>query len=464
MLIMKNRDKRLYKGLAMLKLKCLKKQSGLILAAVFLLTGCGGNAAEISSDMQKAQVQDGTDVEDSENTMNTAGGNDTQGTDVSDTLETLTPLTDYVTEELMQRADMWGSCDDTALAAVMRKASAGESVTIACIGGSITQGTISNGTSDGEVGFRKSYADIFFEWWELTFPQAELSFINAGIGATGSYIGVHRVQQDVLDYKPDLVLVEFSVNDSSSNTSKTTYDNLVRKILKDENHPAVMLLFMGQTNGSNAQDTHVLIGFNYKLPMVSYANVISDMMTNNIFSDRQLSGDVTHPSALGHAITGEILWKYLNNVYAQMDDFGEPQPFDESAVTREVYLDAEILDGATLTPDDMGTFTESSKSADFPNDWTCEEGEGNLTFTITCSRLGILYYRTTDGLSGQFEVYVDGERAATLNADFSGGWGNYAEAGEVYSSDEAAEHTIVIKKAEDSTGDVFTVLGIMAAR
>ena len=384
--------------------------------------------------------------------------------DISDTREVTEPLTDYVTDELMQSADMWASCDDTALAAVMRKAEAGEQVTIACIGGSITQGTISSGSSDSEVGFRKSYADIFFEWWEQTFPQAEFSFINAGIGATGSYIGVHRVQKDVLDYEPDLVLVEFSVNDSSSNTSKTTYDNLVRKILKDENHPAVMLLFMGQTNGANAQDVHVLVGFNYKLPMVSYANVISEMMTNNLFTDKQLSGDVTHPSALGHAITGEILWNYLNNVYAQMDSFGEPELFDEPAVTREVYLDAEILDSATLVPDDLGTFVESSKFAAFPNNWTCEEGEGNLTFTITCRRLGLLYYCTTDGLSGQFEVYVDGESVATLNADFSGGWGNYAEAGEVYSSDEAAEHTIVIKKAEDSTGDVFTVLGIMAAR
>lgn len=414
--------------------------------------------------LNQSMLPDGDIQSGAESNTDLVALNDVQEADGSDTREVTEPLTGYVTDELMQRADMWGSCDDTALAAVMRKAAAGEQVTIACIGGSITQGTISNGSSDSEVGFKKSYADIFFEWWEQTFPQAEFSFINAGIGATGSYIGVHRVQKDVLDYEPDLVLVEFSVNDSSSNTSKTTYDNLVRKILKDENHPAVMLLFMGQTNGASAQDVHVLVGFNYKLPMVSYANVISDMMTNDIFTDKQLSGDVTHPSALGHAVTGEILWKYLNSVYAQMDSFGEPELFDEPAVTREVYLDAEILDSTTLVPDDLGTFTESSKFAVFPNNWTCEDGEGNLTFTVTCRKLGLLYYCTTDGMSGQFEVYVDGERVVTLDADFSGGWGNYAEAREVYSSDEAAEHQIVIKKAEDSTGDVFTVLGVMAAR
>lgn len=436
----------------------MRRRICIVITAALLLAGCGANAADEAQNTE-SEGRGGDLQDESENTGDTAETDDVQGA-----TELTPPLTDYLTEELMQRADMWGNCDDTALAAVMRKAAAGEPVTIACIGGSITQGTISNGASDSEMGFKKCYADIFFEWWEQTFPQTEFTFINAGIGATGSYIGVHRVQKDVLDYQPDLVLVEFSVNDSSSNTSKTTYDNLVRKILKDENHPAVMLLFMGQTNGSNAQDMHVLVGFNYKLPMVSYANVIKDMMANDIFTDRELSGDVTHPSAMGHSITGEILWRYLNDVYAQMDSFGEPEPFDEPAVTREVYLDAEILDSTTLVPDDMGTFSESNQFAAFPNDWTCEEGEGNLIFTITCRNLGLLYYCTTDGRGGQFEVYVDGERAAALNADFSGGWGNYAEAREVYSSDEAKEHTIVVKKAEDSTGDVFTVLGIMVAR
>lgn len=424
---------------------------------ICMLAGCGAKGSgDAASQDSQSQAEADTNVTDNADAEQSEGG-DAAASDVA----AVPPLTDYVTPELMERADMWGSCDDTALAAVMKKAAAGEKVTIACIGGSITQGTISNGSSDSEVGFKKCYADIFFEWWSTTYPDTEFEFINAGIGATDSYLGVHRVQKDVLDYNPDLVLVEFSVNDSNSTTAKTNYDNLVRAILKSENQPAVMLLFMGQTNGSNAQQQHVLIGFNYALPMVSYANVISDMMLNDLYTDKQLSGDVTHPSSLGHAVAGEILWRYLNNVYVQVDTFGEPEPFDEKAVTFEAYLDAEILDSASITPDDLGTFAESSKFHVFPNNWTCEEGEGNLTFTVNCRNIGIMYYRTTDGKSGQFEVYVDGERMTSLDADFSGGWGNYADAREVYSSDASAEHTIVIKKSPDSTGDEFTVLGLM---
>lgn len=371
------------------------------------------------------------------------------------------PLTDYVSEEYMALADSWSSCDDAALAAVMKKAARGEEVTIACIGGSITQGTISSGTDDAQTGFRKCYADLFFEWWSDTFPDTEFSFINAGIGATDSYLGVHRVQKDVLNYNPDLVLVEYSVNDGSSILDKRNYDNLVRKILLSENNPAVMLLFMGQTNGATAQDIHAPIGFHYHLPMVSYSNVINAMMKDKLYTDKQLSGDVTHPSALGHAITGEIIWKYLNEVYIQMDSFGAPSPCTQSPVTNEVYLNAEMLDSLSLTPVSLGSFVKSRKMEAFPNGWTCEEGEGNLVFTVNCNRLGLLYYRTTDGKSGQFEVYIDGEYTVVLDADFSSGWGNYAAAQEIYSSKEAAEHTVEIKKAADSDGDCFTVLGLL---
>ncbi len=432
-----------------------------------MLAGCASNSTS-QTDATTAPASAAEDIQTSaqETTAEETKPEETEvNRDEKKWTEGAAPLTDYVSDEEMALADYWTKVtDDAALAAVMRKAAAGEKVTIACIGGSITQGTISSGESDAEVGFKTCYADIFHQWWTDTFPDAEIEFINAGIGATNSYLGVHRVQADVLDYNPDLVLVEFSVNDDGSNFTQTSYDNLVRRIYEAESSPAVLLLFMGQTNGSTAQEADALIGYNYMTPMVSYINVINHMMETGVYTDKQLSGDVTHPSALGHAIAGEILWKYLNNVNAYRDTYQEPQAFEADPVTRDKYMNAQILDSSSITPEDLGDFEESSKFYVFPNDWTCTEGEGNLTFTITCRNLGVMYYRTTNGDSGQFEVYVDGELATRLDGDFSGGWGNYAESAEVYTSDEAAEHTIVIKKAADSTGDEFTVLGLLVSQ
>lgn len=370
--------------------------------------------------------------------------------------------TDYLTEEDMQVASPWKICDKAALAAVMKKAEAGEPITIATIGGSITQGTISSGAKDSQLKTKNCYAEIFFSWWRETFPNSEVTVVNAGIGATDSYLGVHRVQEDVLDFHPDVVLIEYSVNDAGTNTYKNTYDNLVYKVASSEDAPAVLLLFMGQTNLSSAQNVHQLIGFQYGIPMVSYLNLLSDFLEAGRFTEKELSGDVTHPSALGHAIVGEMLWKYLNTIYAELDSYGEPAAFDKKIFTKAKYLNAELAGVGDITPSDPGTFVENGKDFNGWGDvWKTTDGSGEITFTVTCRNLGILFWRSTSKEYGNYEVWVDGEHKATLQGEFPGGWGNYAHSQEVFTSDAEAEHTITIKKAEGSAGDDFVLLKLM---
>lgn len=66
---------------------------------------------------------------------------------------------------------------------VMDRAKAGEALNIAFLGGSITQGSLS---SKPEL----CYAYHVYEWWKKTFPQADFTYINAGIGGTTSQFGV----------------------------------------------------------------------------------------------------------------------------------------------------------------------------------------------------------------------------------------------------------------------------------
>jgi lysophospholipase L1-like esterase len=82
------------------------------------------------------------------------------------------------------------------------KLKAGQDVRIAYFGGSIT-------AADG-------WRVKTLKWFKETWPQAKLSEINAAIGGTGSDLGVFRCGQDVLQHKPDLVFVEFAVNDGGA--------------------------------------------------------------------------------------------------------------------------------------------------------------------------------------------------------------------------------------------------------
>lgn len=79
---------------------------------------------------------------------------------------------------------------------------AGAEVKIGYLGGSIT----------AQPGWRPKTLAYF----QKTYPQAKFSEINAAIGGTGSDLGVFRLKQDVLDQKPDLLFVEFAVNDGGA--------------------------------------------------------------------------------------------------------------------------------------------------------------------------------------------------------------------------------------------------------
>ena len=79
---------------------------------------------------------------------------------------------------------------------------AGAEVKIGYLGGSIT----------AQPGWRPKTLAYF----QQSYPKAKFSEINAAIGGTGSDLGVFRLKQDVLDHKPDLMFVEFAVNDGGA--------------------------------------------------------------------------------------------------------------------------------------------------------------------------------------------------------------------------------------------------------
>lgn len=82
------------------------------------------------------------------------------------------------------------------------KLAASNAVRIAYLGGSIT----------AQNGWRPKT----LQWFRDQFPSARIDEINAAIGGTGSDLGVFRLKHDVLDHKPDLLFVEFAVNDGGA--------------------------------------------------------------------------------------------------------------------------------------------------------------------------------------------------------------------------------------------------------
>lgn len=346
------------------------------------------------------------------------------------------------------------------LANVIKKLQAGEEVTVAYLGGSITQGS--------SAGDDKCYARLTTNWLEEQFPDATINYVRAGIGATGSYIGVHRADRDVLAYDPDLVFIDFSVNDTTERTAtnKESYESLLRKLWKSESAPAIVTIAMTQQDGTSFQEYHGEIVKKYDIPMISYKNAILDVIDKGYIQWTDISDDNIHPNIPGHQVLTDLITNYLQSVIDNVDSItGEESNFDiADPVTK--YENASVLTSADTEPKSLGGFAvKSGLFGNFSEAWMIRSTEGEfseddaIVFEAECNNVGILYGKLTSN-AGKAEIYVDDTLCATIDSDFSGGWGSYVEFMEVATDLGEGVHTIKVVPVSTGSAAAFYVSGI----
>ncbi len=349
------------------------------------------------------------------------------------------------------------------IAKVLQKLQNGEEVTVAFLGGSITQGT----GADNE----NCYAALTAKWLEEQYPNAKVNYVNAGIGATGSYIGVHRCSTQVLSKNPDLVFIDFSVNDESQNNNinKLTYEGLIRMIWQYETAPGIICIAMTQDNGTSVQDCHGQVTNKYSVPFVSYHDAMLDFLdTQDGVQWSDISGDNIHPNMNGHAILSSMLTTYLQYVADNLDsidttDPAFPDPGDEGAK----YEKAQLLTTDDAQPVSAGAFQQKQMDfGGFKNPWIAKSSDGTfgddsaLVIEVEAQNIGILYGMLTNN-AGLADIYVDDEFVETINADFSGGWGNYVQFKELKSFDESGTHTLkIVPRGTEGKPAAFYLSGI----
>ncbi|MDP4591622.1 MAG: GDSL-type esterase/lipase family protein [Opitutales bacterium] len=97
-----------------------------------------------------------------------------------------------------------------------------------------TGAEIKVGYLGGSITAQKGWRVQTLAHFQQAYPQASFTEINAAIGGTGSDLGVFRVQQDVLSKGPDLLFVEFAVNDGGADPQRIirAMEGIVRQTWK----------------------------------------------------------------------------------------------------------------------------------------------------------------------------------------------------------------------------------------
>ena len=331
---------------------------------------------------------------------------------------------------------------------VMERAARGEEITLGFLGGSITQGSLASKQEN-------CYASRVYQWWRGQFPKVR--FINAGIGGTTSQFGVARVEEDLLRFQPDLIFVEFSVNDECNGFFRETYEGLVRRILK--NGTALMLIHnVRYDDGSSAENVHLEIGKHYSLPCVSMKSTIYPLVTSGEIQNRQITPDDLHPNDLGHELVASVIISFLEKIrQAKMLD-NKPGMIP-GALTENQYAcscryqnhnSSPILEG--FQPDHA---PQEHITQMFRRGFTGEKPGERITFLVEGTGIAVQYRKSVRKPAPIARVVVDDcrERAVLLDANFEEDWGDCLYIDTVLFHGEGKLHKVEITIAEAHEDD-----------
>lgn len=292
---------------------------------------------------------------------------------------------------------------DSRLQAVMRRLEAGEAITLATLGGSITTGYAAQ--PPREHGWAALLA-------RSLGPRVRL--VNAGVSGTDSAAGVQRLQAQVLDAEPDLVVVEFGVNDQWLDPAVrgSSFEAILRRLVGAKKPPAVVVLGLTQQGNQarDAVDVQLKLAAHYGLTALDFGRWMQARVDAGEDRWAALYDEPIHPNATGHQrialALAETLRAAAPGPVAELPEplFGRAHEF-----TR-------MLAGDTLKPYQQHGFARGGEvhpewKGQMPG-WVTKADDAEAHFLVWGSEVAVFHAESEHDRN--LEAWVDDDPAVTL--------------------------------------------------
>lgn len=428
----------------------MKKFLSIFTAASMLLamTACSSPADSSASDSSSAADSSASAAQTAESSQPVQQeSSEADESSAASTAEADDARTDY--EKMVDRS-LLSVGDMTRMSDVFQKAQNGEDITVAYIGGSITEGY--------NAGTTEFYAKTCTDLLQGYFPDITVTGVNAGISGTPSLLGNLRLERDVLSADPDIVFVEFAVNDGQEADYKNAYESLVRTLLTQEKDIAVVLLFTVLDSGYTCQEHMSKIGANYDLPMISVHDSVYEEIEAGRMTWQDYSNDQSHPNAYGHKCITDFVDNYYQKVLPVVaENVGEVSKELPDPVFSAKYMNMHYMDSATMDGVELDGFEQYDTHGSFHNGWMYRGTDGgSMKFTVECSVLEMVFKANNSDKYGTADIYVDGEKVKSVVSNMSDGWNNPVTA-YLIDNDSSAEHTVEIRMEGGVTQAFFVM-------
>lgn len=306
-----------------------------------------------------------------------------------------------------------------------KKATAGDSVKVGFIGGSITEA----------VGWRNN----IMNWFKARYKNNKIVQKSAAIGGTNSLYGVFRIEKDLFALsKYDLIFIEFSVNDEPGTSAdvEKSIEGLIRKIWKLNPSTDICMIYTVAASHFPAIDAgtmnltatkHDSIASYYKIPSVfmgldtrsaikadtvSWYTPITDTKTGkDALGKYVFTADNTHPTAFGHNFYTNIISRSMVKMETVKSVFSHTIP---TSIVPANYENAHMIP-VSKTQNNGMTWVDKSGIYSFMNsyvtslpheNYVCSENpNSSYSFNFNGTKIGLAII--VGQSVGKFNIEID---------------------------------------------------------
>jgi len=276
-----------------------------------------------------------------------------------------------------------------ALSNTYKKLNSQKEVNVVYFGGSVTYGY---GSEDANQ--KGSWRVRVGEWLASTFPKVKINNINRAIGDTGTNLGLFRLTRDVISQKPDLLFIEFSINDYYEGldyiSSSTQFETIIRNVkealpecdivtilVTDRTEAPAAHTIKLETGKLKAGELHIqakaheYISKKYNISSIHVGRALADEIfasgggefKNEVWSEYVKDG--VHPRNKGYEIYFNVIKEFLTNALLSGECKG--CKIVKQKLPQKVNL--KLIDGAVTFLDDNNpnvTFTNNNGAKHSP--------------------------------------------------------------------------------------------------
>ncbi len=300
-------------------------------------------------------------------------------------------------------------------------------LSVVYFGGSVTNGSVT-----------ENWRKLTTDWLAESFPEADITFTNSASGESGTFLGGYRVERDVIGYEPDLVFLEYCVNDKyyygtndiSRENAMRGCETIVREIKKAR--PDCDIVIMIITDSGVRNQTlyptalgHETVAKEYGISTVNVGQALMDHIKN------------TEENYVPSGTDNEVWLKYFRDIVHLTEEGNKPYfyaireflynslfctEFDGNLRIRQELppvLSDHLNDGARLTVSPTEetatangsygiTYTDANYPLDYKGKLTIKRGEDALLVHKFRGTELAIYTSIKGSIGGVTEYSLDG--------------------------------------------------------